>query len=169
MDKISAPSQTYINNFLKSGKIQEKEFAKLFRDSTLSSKKEDMFEHWDVKISYKFDVKGLKKIKRNNDEVDENFHYIEIKNVNGNLGWLYGQADYFVFELKKYWIIVEKIKLQEFIKSNTIKEYVKFPTLNKLYQRSGRNDVITLVSSYDLIFISEKMIEKESNFETNGN
>jgi len=34
------------------------------------------------------------------------------------------------------------------------------PTLYELYSREGRNDMMTLVKTVDLIFISDKMISK---------
>ena len=153
--------KTYITKFLKSGRVAEQEFAKLFRETEFSTKEQDIHEHWDVAIKYKIDIKGLKKINRNDADVNENIHWIEIKGVTGYLGWLYAdEVDFFAFELKKYWIIVEKMALQEFIANNVIKEYIQKPTLYKLYRRQGRQDTITLVESFDLIYIAECLIKK---------
>lgn len=154
-------AQEYIRKFLKSGKAVEQEFSNLFQNTESSSVEEDINEHWDVLIKYKIDVKGLKKVRRSDLEVNENIHWVEIKNVHGALGWLYsGETDFFAFELKKYWIIVEKVKLQNFIASKVNKTYVQTPELYKLYRREGRMDTITLVDSFDLIYISECLIEK---------
>lgn len=154
--------QEYIQKFLKKGKSVEQEFANLFKNTEPSSPEQDMKEHWDVMIKYKVDVKGLKKIKRSDVDVNENIHWIELNAVSGRLGWLYsGCADYFAFELKKYWIIVEKKALQKFIAKNVTKEYTQQPTLYKLYRRNGRMDVVTMVESFDLIYISECLIAKK--------
>ena len=51
---------------------------------------------------------------------------IELKNVHGNIGWLYGEANYFAFETVDYWIIVEKLLLQELI-ADKCKEKIKTP------------------------------------------
>jgi hypothetical protein len=153
--------QKYISKFLKKGKSAEQEFAKLFNDTENATQQEDIHEHWDIKINYKVDVKGLRKISRGDSDVNENIHWIELKNVNSKLGWLYGSGpDYFAFELKKYWIIVEKFVLQQFVAKNVVKEYTEKPELLKLYNRAGRKDCLTMVSSYDLIYIAECMIPK---------
>jgi len=141
--------------------IAELEFAKLFQNKRFSSKKEDIEEHFDLEIKTRVDVKGLKKINRHDQQVNECYHYVEIKNVHGKAGWLYGNADYFAFELEEYWIIVEKQELQNFIKRKVIKEFTKTKTLYKLYNRKNRKDVITLVKSIDLIYISKKLIKKK--------
>lgn len=154
--------QKYINKFLTKGKSIEQEFSKLFKDTENATKYQDINEHWDIKINYKIDVKGLKKINRNDSDVNENIHFLEILNVQGKLGWLYGsEVDYFAFELKKYWIVVEKMALQKFVTENVTKEYTDRPQLLKLYRRDGRKDCMTLVSSYDLIFIAECLLDKK--------
>jgi len=147
--------------FLKKGKETEEQFAKLFNNYEKSSKEQDINEHWDLEIKHKIDVKGLKKINRKDNSPNENFHWIEIKNVHGNKGWLYGEADLFAFELNEFWVIVPKEALQERIATKTVKEYYDTPTLNGLYQRRGRNDVITIISSYDLCSICISMVEKK--------
>lgn len=150
-----------IDEYLKDGKEKEILFADLFCNYTLSDKRQDIIEHWDVKVgNVKIDVKGLKKVKRSDDSVNENIHWIEIKGITGHLGWLYGNADYFAFETIKYWIIVKKETLQEYIKEHTIKEWTERPTTNKLYTRNGRQDVITLVSTLDLFYISNGIVKK---------
>ncbi|MCK9541940.1 MAG: hypothetical protein M0R03_07920 [Novosphingobium sp.] len=82
-----------------------------------SSTKEDINEHWDVGVKLTFDVKGLRKVNRKDNTTDENIHWVELKNTMGNKGWLYGDATHFAFETDDYWIVVEKFKLQEFIKN----------------------------------------------------
>lgn len=155
-----------IDSFLKEGKEKETLFAKLFGTYALSNKTQDMIEHWDVKIgNVKIDVKGLKKVSRSDDSVNENIHWIEIKGITGHLGWLYGNADYFAFETVKYWVIVKKETLQDYIKTNTLKEWVERPTINKLYTRKGRQDIITLVSTLDLFYISDSVIKKNTDYE----
>lgn len=148
-------------SFLKKGKQVEEEFSKLFSDVQFSDKTQDIEEHWDVKVCYKYDVKGLKKRRRGDEFVDETIHWVEIKNVNGDKGWLYGDADYFSFELSNYWVIVDKKKLQDYVANNTVKEYVLIPMVNRLYSRKDRKDVMTLVKTIDLIYISESFIKKK--------
>jgi len=153
-----------ITDFLKEGKEKEVMFADLFSSYSLSDKSTDIIEHYDLTIgNTRIDVKGLKKVNRWDNEVNENIHWVEIKGITGHLGWLYGEADYFAFETFDYWILVSKIKLQELIKTRTIKKWVKEKELYKLYQRPNKQDVITLVKTIDLCSIAESIINK-----TNG-
>lgn len=159
MDKIRS---AYIKTFRKS----EEDFSQAIREmgrSVLATEKENKTEHWDVKLDVHFDVKAIKKINRQDIAVNENIHWVEIKNIIGNNGWLYeGKTDYFSFETDQYWIIVSKVKLQSYIKEKCQKrEWTERPELYKLYRRSNRKDVITLVKTIDLIFICECMIEKK--------
>jgi len=154
---------SYFENYKKFQAVERK-FAgalDMFNKVSFASRDEDIFDHWDVKIDIKIDVKAMKKINRENSEPNENFHYVEIKNVHGDKGWLYGEADYFAFEMKDYYVMVSKIKLQAMI-ADKCKEKIKCarPTLYQLYSREGRNDMMTLVKTVDLIFISDKMISK---------
>lgn len=147
--------------FLKSGKETEKKFSQILKEKcSFSNEQQDIHEHWDLKIVSKVDVKGLKKVRRSDSQPNENIHWIEIKNVRGDLGWLYGDADYFAFELIDYWIVVSKEDLQNLIKEKVNKVYYDKPTLYSLYSRKGRKDVITLVKSYDLCYISSNIIKK---------
>lgn len=122
---------------------------------------EDMFEHWDVSANIKFDVKGVKKISRNDNQTNENIHYVEFKNVNGESGWLYGKADKFAFETDDYWIIVTKDKLQKFIHEKCKDKIMcERPELYKIYSRKNRKDKMTLVKTLDLMFLSDMVIVK---------
>lgn len=143
------------------GKLKEHEFAKLFTNVTFSSKSEDMYEHWDLMIKAKIDVKSIKKESRDDVTYNENFHWVELKNVRGKLSWLYGDADFFAFEIEEYWIIVEKTTLQKFIQEKCKGKKVggsKDPY--ELYQRYGRKDVIVKVKTIDLAYISTCLINK---------
>jgi len=146
--------------FLKQGKIVEQEFAKALENFNKANKYQDMNEHWDLSTEIKFDIKGLKKIKRKDSEYNEDIIWVEIVNVNGKKGWLYGKAHYFVFELKKYWLLVDKRELQKLVETNTIKEYKDKAEINYLYNRKGRRDVLTLLHTIDVIHIG-CLIEKE--------
>lgn len=144
----------------------ERKFAKAMQNVgkvKFSTKDQDMHEHWDVSITMQIDVKAIKK---NN----ENIHYVELKNVLGKPGWLYGEAHYFAFETQDYWILVDKIRLQHFIKEKcAAKEWSQIPSFYKLTQRRERQDIITLVKTMDLMFICDKIIKKdEENTSTNG-
>lgn len=149
--------------FLISGKKTEDLFSDLFLHTEEATKEQNIKEHWDVLVSAKIDVKGLKKSSRSG-EVNENIHWIEIKNVAGNHGWLYSdEVEYFAFETIDYFIIVKKEDLQDLIKEKVEKTFVKSSSdaLYKLYRREGRKDVITLIKTIDLVYICLQIIKKK--------
>lgn len=150
-------------SFLTKGKEKERLFSKLFLNTNFSDKNADINEHWDLKVEFKIDVKSLKKIRRSDSETNEFYHFIELKNVNGKLGWLYGEADLFAFETNEYWILVSKEDLQSYISQKTAKVYVNNSDecLHCLYRREGRKDEITMVKTIDLMRISTQIIEKK--------
>lgn len=145
----------------------EKKFAKAIQNMgkvNFSTKEQDIHEHWDVSITMQIDVKAMKKKHRGDETTNENIHYVELKNVLGNPGWLYGEAHYFAFEIEEYWILVDKIRLQEFIKVKCAsKEWSDIPDFYKLTQRKTRQDIFTLVKTIDLMFICDKIIKKDEN------
>ena len=127
-----------------------------------ANKEQDIFEHWDIKLETKFDVKAVKKIQSNDGKTNDNYHWVEFINVNGELGWLYGASDYIAFELDEYWLIVDRKILRLFIEQKCLsKEKCKTPELYKIYSRG--KDKMTLVRTIDLIYISETMIKKQNN------
>jgi hypothetical protein len=156
----------YKENHIKFQEIEKKfaESVKIFSKVEYSTKDQDIYEHWDVKMSIKVDVKAMKKINRSDEESNENIHYVELKNVHGNNGWLYGDADYFAFETEDYFVMVSKVKLQEFIANKCRnKQLCDSPELYKLYTRKDRMDVITLVKTIDLLYLSDKIVKKDGN------
>ena len=93
------------------------------------------------------DIKSQKRISRSSDK-QSSWTWVEFTNVNGKAGWLYGKADYVIFELDKGWLFVklEKVKelSEQLVDMDTI---VKTPQAAKykIYQRAGRKDRIALI------------------------
>jgi len=144
------------------GQSAEQRFAQLLNNPKFSTPEQDMEEHWDVESDGKrYDVKAMKKWKRSNAEPTDRMHYVELRNVHGELGWLYGEADYIVFETRRYWLVVNRRLLMAFIEGATEKnERSSEPAVYKLYQRTGRKDEMTVVPTVDLLAISEATIKK---------
>ncbi len=135
------------------GKRAEKEYAKLYKNVSLSTEEEDCNEHWDLKINnIKIDVKAIKKN-------DENIHFVEFKNVLGKKGWLYGDADGFAFETEDYWIEVKKEDLQEMVHDKCI-DKVKGWDFYELATRPGAKDLFTKVKTIDLCYIGKIKVKK---------
>ena len=144
------------------GQKAEQRFAQLLNNPTFSTPEQDMEEHWDVESDGKrYDVKAMKKWKRENPEPTDRMHYVELRNVHGELGWLYGEADYIVFETRRYWIVVNRRSLMPHIEGLTenAKRTTK-PSVYNFYQREGRQDLMTVVPTVDLLAISEATIKK---------
>jgi len=151
----------------KEGKSKEQDFIDVARNNGFSishaNPSQDRYQHWDIKLtkSHKIDVKGLKKIRRGDRDVQEIFHYAEIKNVEGKPGWCYSDyVDMFAFETFDYWIIVKKQDLQDMLKEKVSKVWSTSPELYKMYHRNGRKDIITLVKTIDLMFIAYHKLKK---------
>lgn len=130
-----------------------------------SSKHEDINDHIDLiwtinDKQYTFDVKGVKKNNRIDTNYNDSIHWIELQNVNGKKGWLYGKAQYIVFETNINWIIVKRLKLIDFIDSKiTDRTITNTKELYTLYRRTGRKDVITKIPTSDLLQIGKILIK----------
>ena len=145
----------------KYGEKAEQRFASILPNATFASTDQNIFDHWDVANGdVKYDVKGMKKLRRSDKTLTDRIHYVELKNVNGNNGWLYGKADYIAFETRAYWVIVSLQKLQEFIEHHSPMETSIEPQVYKLYNRNGRKDLMTVIPTIDLIAIADRMVRK---------
>jgi hypothetical protein len=147
------------NKLFFEGKEKEREFRERFKGMVESSYKEDAVGKFDMKLTFKFDFKGLKRKNRSDQATDENIHWIELRNVRGDRGWLYGDADYFVFETNNYYIVVEKFTLQRWIEVKVDKE-LEGKHIYGLYRRNGRKDLLTIIPTIDLCGLASNMIPK---------
>jgi hypothetical protein len=143
----------------------ELEFFNLFPNKTKrwATEEEDIHLHFDVVIDgIKIDIKGLKKLNRNDNDVNSEIHWIELQNVRGNRGWLYGEADKIAFETLEGYLLIDRLTLYEFCKEKIVdrKVYNK-KELYKLYQRENKKDVITLVLTKDLFNLPHELILKQ--------
>jgi hypothetical protein len=142
------------------GEAAEKRFASLLFCPVEATKEQNIFEHWDVLDGkFKYDVKAMKKFRRSDDYPTDRIHYVELKNVNGDDGWLYGKADRIAFETRRYWLIVSRLELQKAIDGMDMQKS-DCPAPYKLYSRKGRSDLMTLVPTIDLLSMAEKVMEK---------
>jgi hypothetical protein len=147
--------------FLKEAKAREWTVVK-------ASRAEDIKEHWDWKLlkndnTLKVDIKSLKRIDSTK-EPDDSMICLEYTNVNGDIGWLRGKADYIAFLLKEGYIFVPRQILLDY--SNTVINWngkltpspkTKLP--HTIYQRSqwDRKDIVAYITKKELISISTAM------------
>jgi hypothetical protein len=145
----------------------EIQFSKLVNFTREATKHENIHSHFDLIIdgNIKVDVKQLKKRNRTDSLEDPTIHFVEFQNVNGNKGWIYGEATYIAFEQPDCFIMVNRKKLgnyycdvmkgnTEVVASNDNKE------IHTWYTRKGRLDIIIMVNTSDLYFIKDYIIKK---------
>lgn len=160
-----------VQEFYKTGRAVEDQFAYLLMKThgglvKHSSRHQDMFDHIDLiwhindKV-YTFDVKGLKKHNQTDIYTDDSIHWVELQNVRGNLGWVYGKADYIVFETNNDWLFVKRKALldllEEKVKDKTITNSKELYTY---YQRYNRQDIVVKVLTSDLRKIASSILNK---------
>lgn len=145
-----------------------------------STPEEDRLDHIDGYITFKkctdkrfvgkefsFDVKETKKVNRSDANVSYDYIIVETQGVTGHPGSLYGKQQYFIFEHKDAWLIVQRQKLVGLVKENVdtddfilktkdvvVEPYVQYrrPDSEKWGKRNDRvvyipfEDVLPLVS-----------------------
>lgn len=141
------------------GKAAEQKFAKFIPNPVFATDEQDINEHWDVATpsGIKYDVKSMKRYRRSDPSPTDRLHYVELRNVHGKAGWLYGKADYIVFETRSWWILVNRAKLVEFIEGVIWEgeELTEKPEPYKLYRREGRQDLMTVIPTVDLLSLAD--------------
>lgn len=167
-----------INNDLKKGYIHEKICVELFQkngyETFKSSKYHDTIEHWDYMVKKngkkaRVEIKGLK------DAHLFGYTWLEMVNVKGEKGWLYGMADVLSIETNDSFNIYSMKGLRELVEKMVDEtkpiliskpmidekivdyEYMRF----RIYNRRG--DKMTIVSFNDIekykIFTMKKEIK----------
>ena len=155
----------------KNGQSVESNFAKLleqrdpdFRKST----REEQFKHIDYHSFFgTIDVKAKKRLNRLDSKGQDDFVWLEFKNIHGNVGWLCGETDIIAFERNNDFVLVSRSKLLAMAKDkcdlNTRVTYSK-NALYKGYQRKGRKDLISIVKMGDVLSIPHRIWSKEQKF-----
>lgn len=116
---------------------------------------QDINEHWDSQIEkegqcLKVDVKAMKRLKREDSEVQDEWTWIELHGVRPyDAGWLYnGKSDLIAFEKKNSFVLVKRTDLIAILPSlidmNSLVSDVA-DARYKIYQRYGRPDKISLI------------------------
>lgn len=127
---------------------------------TPSTKKENKYDHIDFFLEGKtgtvsIDLKARKRTSRKDKKFNDDWIWLEIKNVQGREGWLYGKADFIVFETEKSFVLAPRKKLIELAN-----EKVRFDLFlvdrayqakYRIYQRPKRRDQITQVELKEIL------------------
>lgn len=158
----------------KLGKEKEAEFSQLLLsmfggEVTKASKEDDMYNHIDIIWKYKgkeysFDIKSAKKVSRSDNIPNYEINWIELQNVRGNLGWLYGKANYIAFETFTNWLIVRRRDIINLIDLKVVDRTIsKSKDFYTCYQRDGRQDIIVKVPTSDLEKIARLKLDKNNH------
>lgn len=141
-------------------------------DVSAASRYENMHKHIDFSLEkwgknddliyMTVDVKSRKKTSRKDAKFNDDWIWLEFKNVNGNRGWLLGESTHIAFEREKEFVIVPRKELLNWAKQaiadrNGGKITVKCKAKNardaryKYYTRWKREDLLTQVHHDDII------------------
>ena len=103
--------------------------------------------------SYSIDIKARKKIKRSDNETNDNLIWVEFLNVAGNGGWLVGAAEFIAFERENDFIMVNRSALWKLclklVDQDSRVDTAK-NALYKIYQRKNRKDEISIIKFSDI-------------------
>ena len=149
-----------------SGRMAEIKFFHVFKyliDEKVrwATKKENIYKKYDVVSSNK--KYGKMDIKAEKDALDKGTIWVEYQNGDGHPGWIFGEADYIVFDLFSKFIFVNRIFLLQ--KTNILtknhvfiqdqqdrNDYVpKYKALYKPYRRPERLDILTKIKTEDVL------------------
>lgn len=152
----------------KRGQGVEAMFAKTLNKNTLrlrAANLQEQFEHVDYFSSMgSIDVKARKRVSRKDDDVQDQFVWLEFKNVQGKFGWLYGKADWIAFERLKDFVLVKRSELAlmgEKLCNLGDRVSKGREALYKGYQRRGRKDLLSMVKMDDVLKLYHQLWEKE--------
>lgn len=123
-----------------------------------STKEQNIDEHWDFLIEredqiLKVEVKSEKRIERGDGKAQGNFVWVELRNVRGKVGWLFGKADVIAFETASTFVFVQRRDLLTVVNQKVdlvAKVTSAKEALYKIYTRSGRKDKLTLLPIRDI-------------------
>mgnify|MGYP000852052085 CR=1 FL=1 len=103
-------------------------------------------------------------IKKRNSKNANQWTWIEYENSKGGQGWIYGSAQFIVFETPKNFIFVNRKKLFNWLSSSQMVRwdlpYVASPWLAKyrLFRRNGSLETITQIKIDDILNIEDVQV-----------
>lgn len=102
---------------------------------------------------FKVEVKAEKRIERSDHDLQSKFIWVELRNVRGKVGWLFGKADLIAFEREKTFFFVKRLDLLATVNQKVdlvAKAKSAKDALYKIYTREGRKDKVTLLPFQDI-------------------
>lgn len=126
----------------------------------LATSYENCVKHFDFEVqSYKVEVKAMKAPRRGMSP-DPNMIYVELKNVSGGDGWLYGDADFLAFEQPHGFLMVRRHELVQLAERMRPKCRVSRVSgvYHTLYSRANRDDLVMVLHKKDLADFESKWL-----------
>lgn len=146
-----------LDAFIKEGKAKEVLFAGLIGARMLPL--QDDLEGCDLELRITFDVKGRKRIHREDEEYTDDVVWVELMKDDQRLGWVAEGAVYLVFEQQDSWIVVMRERLFDLVRRELERVVYPQPTVWAIYQR-GRSK-LTLVPTAEILDIATMIINKK--------
>jgi len=124
-----------------------------------SSSHENRIDHFDFLVAFsisqfvRVEVKSIK-ARRRGEMPDPSIVFLEIQNIDGGKGWIYGQCDYVALEQPKGFILYRNQDLVQYAERFS----KSFPFVSQsgleftLYGRRNRNDIVMIVPFAHLNF-----------------
>ena len=100
------------------------------------------------------DGKARKRMSRKSKKLQDEFTWLEFRNVRGNTGWLCSGADTIAFERKHDFVLIDRHPLLQFAEDRCdLTDFVEESSdaIYKAYTREGRQDLISIVSMDDMM------------------
>lgn len=144
--------------------VTKKKFGGDVRKTTRNEDVKEHIDFWwisDDGNEYGFDVKGVKKNNRTDSKGNDTINWIELLNVQGNPGWVYGNAKYIAFLTHTTVLYVPRKKLASYIEEKIKGKKLSLTNPSDCYipyQRYGRKDMIVKVPTSDLIELAKHKI-----------
>lgn len=129
--------------------------------------KSQQFAHIDFLLEkdgkmWKIDCKSKKKLSRQDVDYNYEWCWLEINNVRGDKGWIFGKG-HVAFEMEDHFIIVAKkdlIVLVEKLVDDKISVDKPAKAKYKVYRRFNRRDKITLIETKHLLTVDHSIWPK---------
>ena len=151
------------------GQIVEKEFARQLLGRCTGVKAATKAQQIDDHLDYvtdqgTFDVKARKRTSRSDMEEQDEWVWLELRNVAGRDGWLVApKLDYVAFERLDDFVVVKRETLRklaiDLCQFNIVDSTCE--AKYNLYQRVGRKDVITLIRMDDILALDHRIWDKD--------
>lgn len=121
---------------------------------------ENRIKHFDFEVGRDWvEVKAMKSPRRGMSP-DPNMIYVELRNVCGGDGWLYGEADYIAFEQPNGFLMVrrrELVRLVERMLPRCNRSRVS-GVYHTLYSRANRDDLVMVLHKDDLARLESRCL-----------